>query len=1279
MPYSQGYPSTGITGLRGGGEIPMVYANGRYIPAYGWGKWIKRLSPLAGLVPVVGAPLAGGLAAFGSSLEQKEDTGEWGGLGSSLMSGIEGGLKAVGVQKAKGGIKDLMGSGPPAIDYTDPSMHLLAESMGINPGDAALEEQARHWAGVGARAGGSKWYDKLWGWAKENITPENAMKYGPLLSYLENPHMRGAAPSGRVMSGISPASRRAAPASATIEGFTPDARPWGERLFGAAGGMVPQYDVGNMYANRRFSGGMVPGYRRGGEYDEPERGGYRRPRSRGRGRAPVRRPPPSRRRYDLGPPREDEGEPRRDRGRVPPVRRPPPPRPAPPPPAPVAPRPQAMPILPPPPLPPPMSGPGPTAPPSPGGGVRIPPPPGEFRVPTTRPLPPSIGYPPAPPPPVRLKPIEIDPAERARSEAHARAEGKRRDAERKMLKEMKERGRAAEDKAKRAIRDKAAAEKKAAAARKKAEADKKRVAAAKKKAEAEQKRADAAKEAAEQEDDPKRKAVLERKAATADRKVAAINKTVKREEKRVVATNKIIEREEKRVVATDKRIKREEKRVTTATADVEKVEKKIAAAPPPPAITPPAPPPTDREEEEREDMRAAIPETVAAAPPPPPVAPPLVEEFGDEFDEPTLPPPPPIRQPQPPPGVPVFDPRQVDVENRQAELAAQQQQAASQRQPPPVFDPTQVGPLDQQLATEGDGGEPPGMGPPPVPRARPQPQPEPFVDDEEPIDQQLAGQLPYTVPQPAAPPPQQGPQPPAGVPVFDPRQVDLQNAIEQQKAQERAVAQGAKPFVPSPEEEGNGNGATEGPGQFEPSRTGVPEPEPTARVNVPRQLTEEQRDNLDETIFDYDDTDTVMTEFGEQKDLYGEEPEETFTPETDRPAPVIEPPAGVDVFDPSDVVEKDEEERIKAEEKQLYMQPGDEEQEKRLEKIYEEQAERDAKEVEKTGEMTGPSKSAEGRLEDLKKEQEAVREAEAERLRAAERSRVSPAGRYVRPGDATGIFRGPTGGPTEAVAPPPIYEASGYDPFNMPTTAAQFTAAGDQGTADMLTRMNPAVPFVAEDYTPTPPKDDATLGKAEGGVIDELGDDEAARQTFEILTLQALRILMTGESSGPVETRQLASIVSEYRNRYGDQALAELVQMVEASDEGPRGALPMVPPSMTPTAPMSPQGQSGLRIPRLPMQVGGLIPGNGDAMADDIITTADAGTPTAQDIAISSGEYVVAGDVVSGLGSGNSEAGAEVLDQFQEDVRMDRTGSPVQPPPIDLSEVLPATYGQRYA
>ena len=97
------------------------------------------------------------------------------------------------------------------------------------------------------------------------------------------------------------------------------------------------------------------------------------------------------------------------------------------------------------------------------------------------------------------------------------------------------------------------------------------------------------------------------------------------------------------------------------------------------------------------------------------------------------------------------------------------------------------------------------------------------------------------------------------------------------------------------------------------------------------------------------------------------------------------------------------------------------------------------------------------------------------------------------------------------------------------------------------------------------------------------------------------------------------------------------------------------------------------------VQAGGLIPGNGSGMADNIITTADAGPPEAQDIAISSGEYVVAGDVVSGLCSGNTDRSAEVLDQLQDDVRIDRTGSPQQPPPIDLSQVLPGTYGDQYA
>ena len=56
----------------------------------------------------------------------------------------------------------------------------------------------------------------------------------------------------------------------------------------------------------------------------------------------------------------------------------------------------------------------------------------------------------------------------------------------------------------------------------------------------------------------------------------------------------------------------------------------------------------------------------------------------------------------------------------------------------------------------------------------------------------------------------------------------------------------------------------------------------------------------------------------------------------------------------------------------------------------------------------------------------------------------------------------------------------------------------------------------------------------------------------------------------------------------------------------------------------------------------------------------------------------MAGDVVAGLGSGNTERGAEVLNKLQDDVRMARNGTTQQAPPINLSDVLPGTYGERY-
>ena len=53
--------------------------------------------------------------------------------------------------------------------------------------------------------------------------------------------------------------------------------------------------------------------------------------------------------------------------------------------------------------------------------------------------------------------------------------------------------------------------------------------------------------------------------------------------------------------------------------------------------------------------------------------------------------------------------------------------------------------------------------------------------------------------------------------------------------------------------------------------------------------------------------------------------------------------------------------------------------------------------------------------------------------------------------------------------------------------------------------------------------------------------------------------------------------------------------------------------------------------------------------------------------AISQGEYIVAADVVSDLGDGDSASGARKLDKFMENVRQEKNGSPKQPAPLKKS------------
>ena len=73
----------------------------------------------------------------------------------------------------------------------------------------------------------------------------------------------------------------------------------------------------------------------------------------------------------------------------------------------------------------------------------------------------------------------------------------------------------------------------------------------------------------------------------------------------------------------------------------------------------------------------------------------------------------------------------------------------------------------------------------------------------------------------------------------------------------------------------------------------------------------------------------------------------------------------------------------------------------------------------------------------------------------------------------------------------------------------------------------------------------------------------------------------------------------------------------------------------------------------------GMVPGVGSGMSDDVPFSIEGQQPAL----LSRDEYVLPADVVSQLGDGSSGAGADMLDDFIDQVRNDKYGNTNQPPP----------------
>lgn len=83
---------------------------------------------------------------------------------------------------------------------------------------------------------------------------------------------------------------------------------------------------------------------------------------------------------------------------------------------------------------------------------------------------------------------------------------------------------------------------------------------------------------------------------------------------------------------------------------------------------------------------------------------------------------------------------------------------------------------------------------------------------------------------------------------------------------------------------------------------------------------------------------------------------------------------------------------------------------------------------------------------------------------------------------------------------------------------------------------------------------------------------------------------------------------------------------------------------------------------------GKLVTGDGDGMSDDIRANISGN----QEARLADGEFVIPADVVSHLGNGSTDAGADRLYSMMDRIRKARTGRTKQAPEIDAEKYLPA-------
>lgn len=171
----------------------------------------------------------------------------------------------------------------------------------------------------------------------------------------------------------------------------------------------------------------------------------------------------------------------------------------------------------------------------------------------------------------------------------------------------------------------------------------------------------------------------------------------------------------------------------------------------------------------------------------------------------------------------------------------------------------------------------------------------------------------------------------------------------------------------------------------------------------------------------------------------------------------------------------------------------------------------------------------------------------------------------------------------------------------------------------------------------TPVGMDQPMRMQAGGIADMMpgAEREAAPMNDKDIVAESIRAIR-----GELPEQEAAIVLGQFLQTYGEEAFRKLVDDVQSGRA---------------------EGAGG--------DMEGTVQGPGDGMDDLVPATMDDGS---QDVLLSDGEFIVPADVVSGLGNGSTDAGAEELHRMMDRVRQERTGRTEQAPKVAVGGLMPA-------